>query len=200
MRRASSVFAVLAFAAARAAGRGRGAADRHVQSQSRADPGLPAHGEHPRRRRRGARRIQDRRDRIRRVPAPAVGVNFYLPEGTKLHTVRLPDVRQKRCSNRSVPRAARRALHAGPIGNVLGIVSFGSERVEEDATLESFYSPGGGFEFFTNGHSPVSLEILSAGKYVNLGGAGGFGPELMTQVPLVSTVPGRPSRRSSRST
>ena len=27
---------------------------------------------------------------------------------------------------------------------------------------------------------------------MNLGGAGGFGPELITQVPLVSTVPGAP--------
>ena len=71
-------------------------------------------------------------------------------------------------------------------------MSFGSERVEESATLQSFYSPEGGFEFFTDGHSPVSLEILSAGHYVNLGGAGGFGPELITQVPLVSTVPGAP--------
>ena len=71
-------------------------------------------------------------------------------------------------------------------------MSFGSERVEEAATLESFYAPGGGIEFFTNGHSPVSLEILSKGHYVHLGGAGGFGPELVAEVPLVSTVPGAP--------
>ena len=75
---------------------------------------------------------------------------------------------------------------------MLGIVSFGSERVEERATLESFYAPNGGIEFFTNGHSPVSLEILSSGHYVHLGGAGGFGPELVANVPLVSTVPGAP--------
>jgi hypothetical protein len=71
-------------------------------------------------------------------------------------------------------------------------VSFGSERVEETSTLQSFYAPGGGLEFFTNGHSPVSLEILSAGHYVHIGGGGGFGPELITEVPLVSTVPGAP--------
>ena len=85
-----------------------------------------------------------------------------------------------------------RGSAAGPVGKVQGIVSFGSERVEEGATLESFYAPGGGFEFFTNGHSPVSLEILSKGHYVHLGGAGGFGPELIAEVPLVSTVPGAP--------
>ena len=57
-------------------------------------------------------------------------------------------------------------------------MTFGGERVEESAELSSFYAPGGGFEFFTDGHSPVSLEILSNGHYVNLGGGGGFGPEL----------------------
>ena len=75
---------------------------------------------------------------------------------------------------------------------MLGIVAFGAERVPEEATLESFYAPGGGLEFFTAGHSPVSLEILSTAKYVDLGGAGGFGPKLITEVPLVETVPGAP--------
>ena len=40
--------------------------------------------------------------------------------------------------------------------------------------------------FFTAGHSPVSLEILSSGKYSQLNGAGGFGPKLFTKVPLVA--------------
>jgi hypothetical protein len=62
--------------------------------------------------------------------------------------------------------------------------------VPEEVTIESFYKPGGGIEFFTSGHSPVSLEFLSKGHYVNLGGGGGFGPELETEVPLVETVPG----------
>ncbi len=75
---------------------------------------------------------------------------------------------------------------------MLGIVAFGSERVEETAELSSFYAPGGGLEFFTDGHSPVSLEILSAGHYVHLGGGAGYGPELITEVPLVATVPGAP--------
>jgi hypothetical protein len=38
----------------------------------------------------------------------------------------------------------------------------------------------------------VSLEILSKGKYVNLNGAAGYGPELKTIVPLVPSVPGAP--------
>ena len=124
-------------------------------------------------------------------PPPIVGVNFYLPSGTKLHTTGFPTC-AKSVLEQTGPSGCPKSSAAGPVGNVLGIVSFGSERVEEKATLESFYAPGGGLEFFTNGHSPVSLEILSAGHYVNLSGAGGFGPELITEVPLVSTVPGAP--------
>ena len=124
-------------------------------------------------------------------PPPLIGVNFYLPKGTALHTSGFPTCALAKLEQVG-PSACSRSSAAGPVGKVLGIVSFGTERVEEPATLESFYAPGGGVTFFTNGHSPVSLEILSKGHYVNLGGAGGFGPELITEVPLVSTVPGAP--------
>jgi hypothetical protein len=124
-------------------------------------------------------------------PPPIIGVNFYLPAGTKLHTTGFPTC-AKSVLEQTGPSGCSKSSAAGPVGNALGIVSFGSERVEETTTLESFYAPGGGLEFFTDGHSPVSLEILSSGHYVNLNGAGGYGPELITQVPLVSTVPGAP--------
>ena len=75
---------------------------------------------------------------------------------------------------------------------MLGFVTFGGERVEESAELSSFYAPGGGFLFFTDGHSPVSLEIIAPGHYKNFTGGGGFGPELITTVPLVASVPGAP--------
>jgi len=124
-------------------------------------------------------------------PPPIIGINFYLPRGTKLHPSGFPT-----CSRTALeqfgPIACKKGSAAGPIGKVLGFVTFGSERVEEAAELSSFYSPGGGLEFFTDGHSPVSLEILSSGRYVNLGGAGGYGPELKTKVPLVASVPGAP--------
>ena len=124
-------------------------------------------------------------------PPPLVGVNFYLPTGAKLHPGGFPT-----CPLATLEPAGRgpagcpKGSAAGPVGTVLGIVSFGSERVPEEATLESFYAPGGGLEFFTSGHSPVSLEILSKAHYVNLGGGEGFGPKLIAEVPLVATVPG----------
>jgi hypothetical protein len=124
-------------------------------------------------------------------PPPIIGVNFFLPKGTKLHTSGFPT-----CASTTLeqfgPVKCPKGSSAGPLGRVVGFVTFGSERVEEALELSSFYSPGGGVEFFTKGSTPVSLEILSKGHYTALGGAGGFGPELLTEVPLVASVPGAP--------
>jgi hypothetical protein len=124
-------------------------------------------------------------------PPPLIGVNFYLPTGAKLHPAGFGSC-PKTTLEQKGPSFCPPKSKAGPIGEVLGIVSFGKERVEEPAELFSFYAPGGGLEFFVFGHSPTLLEILSAGHYVNLGGGGGFGPKLITEVPLVATVPGAP--------
>jgi hypothetical protein len=124
-------------------------------------------------------------------PPPIIGVNFYLPKGTKLHPSGFPTC-AKPTLEQFGPVKCPKGSAAGPIGKVQGFVTFGNERVEETIELSSYYAPGGGFFFFANGHTPVSLEILSSGHYVNLGGAGGFGPELLTEVPLVASVPGAP--------
>jgi hypothetical protein len=122
-------------------------------------------------------------------PPPIIGVNFYLPKGAKLHPSGFPT-----CSATTLeqigPSGCSKKSAAGPVGTVVGFVSFGGERVVENAELSSFYAPGGGLFFFTNGHSPVSLEILSKGHYT--GASAGFGPKLVTQVPLVPSVPGAP--------
>ena len=116
-------------------------------------------------------------------PPPVVGVTLRLPSGTALN----PGNRST-CSKLTLeqagPSACAKSSEAGPVGRATGIVSFGSERVEETATLQSFFAPGGGLNFFLNGHSPVSLEILaSATVAANV---------LSIEVPLVSTVPGAP--------
>ena len=124
-------------------------------------------------------------------PPPLIGVNVFFPKGTKLHPAGFPT-----CPRSTLEGAGRgpsgcpKGSSAGPVGHALGVVSFGQERVPEEVSIEPFYAPGGGIEFLADGHSPVSLEILSTGHYVNLGGAGGYGPEVITEVPLVETVPG----------
>jgi hypothetical protein len=123
-------------------------------------------------------------------PPPLIGVNFYLPSGAKLHTAGFKTCPTKVIAEEREPAKCPAGSKAGPVGKVLGIVAFGETRVPEEATLESFYAPGGGLNFFTAGHSPVSLEIPSTAKYV--AGPAGFGPKLIAVVPLVETVSGAP--------
>jgi hypothetical protein len=125
-------------------------------------------------------------------PPPLIGVNSYLPSGTKVESKGFKTCPEKTIVEEKAPEKCPKGSAAGPIGSVLGVVAFGTERVPETSELFSFFAPGGGLEFFTFGHTPTTLEIPSTGHYVSLGGAGGFGPELIAAVPLVETVPGAP--------
>ncbi len=124
-------------------------------------------------------------------PPPIIGVNFYLPDGVTLHPGGFPTC-AKPLLEEFGPIRCPKGSAAGPVGHALGFVTFGGERVEEEAEISSYYAPGGGFEFFTDGHTPVSLEILSGGRYRNLAGGGGFGKALEVEVPLIASVPGAP--------
>jgi hypothetical protein len=126
---------------------------------------------------------------------PLSAVNVYLPKGVKLHPqgfahcteATLKDVGPGGCPKKSF---------ASPLGSVLGEVTFGSERVPEEASLQAFFGPGGGLLFFTKGTSPVSLEIVSAGRYVR--SSGKYSWELKTLVPPVASVPGAPLASARR--
>jgi hypothetical protein len=124
-------------------------------------------------------------------PPPLIGINVYFPKGTTLHPQGFPT-----CPKTELEQVGSKGCpvgsSAGPVGHALGVVAFGGERVEESTTIESFYAPDGDIEFFTVGHSPASLEILTTGHYVNLSGSEGFGLELASEIPLISTVPGAP--------
>jgi hypothetical protein len=125
-------------------------------------------------------------------PAPLVGVNVSLPTGSKLHTSGFPTCTKEVLEKEGAPACVKKKASAGPVGRALGVVAFGTTRVPEETELYSFFAPGGGFEFFSYGDSPTLLEIISTGKYINLGGAAGYGPKLVTEVPLVVTVPDAP--------
>ena len=126
---------------------------------------------------------------------PLSAVNVFLPKGVKLHPqgfgacteATLKSIGPSGCSKKSI---------ASPLGNVLGEVTFGTERVPEEATLQAFFGPGGGLLFFTKGSSPVSLEIVSAGHYVR--SSGKYSWELKTLVPPVASVPGAPLASARR--
>ncbi|HTU77688.1 MAG TPA: hypothetical protein VMF09_02895 [Solirubrobacteraceae bacterium] len=125
-------------------------------------------------------------------PPPIIAINFYFPKGTVLHPTGFPTCSEEVVRDKG-PIGCPKASQAGPVGTVLGYVTLGGERVEETAENFSFYKPGGGFIFFTDGHTPVSLEVYSTGAFVSLTSSpGGYGAELHVKVPEVASVPGAP--------
>jgi len=122
-------------------------------------------------------------------PPPLEGINFYLPKGAVLHPEGFPTCPPSTLEPTGQgPKACPNGSRAGPVGHVLGEVAFGTKIVPEEATVEPFYAPGGGLEFFTFGHEPTVIEIISKGHYVKA--ADPFSQELIGEVPLVETVPG----------
>jgi hypothetical protein len=122
-------------------------------------------------------------------PPPLIGVNVFLPKGTVLHPEGFPTCPVATLEPTGQgPRACPRGSHAGPVGRVHGEVAFGTKIVPEEATVESFYAQGGGLEFFTYGHEPTIIEVISKAHYVSAHGL--YSHELIAAVPLVETVPG----------
>jgi len=122
-------------------------------------------------------------------PPPISAVNIYLPRGVKLHPSGFASCAEATLTNIGPSGCPKKSI-ASPLGSVLGEVTFGAERVPELATLQAFFAPGGGLLFYTQGSSPVSLEVVSRGKYVR--SSGKYSWELETLVPAVATVPGAP--------
>jgi hypothetical protein len=122
-------------------------------------------------------------------PPPLIGVTFYSPAGVKLHpqgfATCAPTVIEK-----SGPEPCPKHSIAGPKGEASGVVTFGTERVHETVSVQGFFAPGGGLEFYSKGVTPVSIEILSKGHFVNASAP--FGPKFIAEVPLVESVPGAP--------
>jgi hypothetical protein len=191
MRRASACLAVLGLALAAMSGTASALPTVKFKSAAVPIPGFPGTGNHF-----GAGAALKTEYEISGTeyfgsPPPIIGINFYLPAHTKLHPTGFPTCNEELLRLKG-PIGCPKGSEAGPVGSVLGYVTFGGERVEETAENFSFYSPAGGFTFFTFGHSPVNLEVYSTGGYVNYVGGGGYGPELKVKVPLVASVPGAP--------
>jgi len=122
-------------------------------------------------------------------PSPLTGVVVDLPAGTKLHPSGFATCSAAILESHEVQRCPKKSI-ASPLGEVLGVVSFGSTRVPEKATVQAFFAAGGSLAFFTEGRSPASIEILSTGMFSTAPKP--FGPKLTAVVPLVATVPEAP--------
>lgn len=125
-------------------------------------------------------------------PPPVIGVTLSLPKGTKLHPAGFPTCSKTALEVEHEPLKCPKGSKAGAVGHAFGFVVFGTERVPEEVSIEPFFVPGGGIDFYVAGHTPASIEITSTGKFTAFNGEGGFGPKAIVQVPLVETVPGAP--------
>jgi hypothetical protein len=122
-------------------------------------------------------------------PSPLTGVVVYLPSGTKLHPQGFTTCSNAILESHEVQNCPKKSI-ASPKGEVLGVVSFGASRVQEKATVQAFFTPGGNIAFYTEGREPTVIEILSTGRFS--GASSPFSQKLTAVVPLVSTVPGAP--------
>lgn len=121
-------------------------------------------------------------------PAPLLGIKVYTPAGMQVHpqgfATCAPSVLEQ-----SGPAACPARSIAGPKGSASGVVSFGSERVAETASVQPFFALGGGLDAFVDGTTPVSLEIVAKARFAG-SAAPPFGLEFIGEVPLIETVPG----------
>lgn len=120
-------------------------------------------------------------------PPPLIGIRYFAPAGAKLHRQGFASCAPSVVEEEG-PGSCPKKSFAGPKGVGLGVVSFGTERVPETASVQPLFAPDGGLELFLDGSTPVLVEILAAGQIVN--SAPPFGVEFIGDVPLIETVPG----------
>jgi hypothetical protein len=123
------------------------------------------------------------------APSPLTQATFYTPPGVTLTTAGFADCAST-VLERIGPTGCPATSHAGPIGEGVGVVSFGNERVEEKVSIQGFFSASGGLTFFTQGTTPAAFEFLEDGQWS--AASAPFGRKFVVNVPLVETVPDAP--------
>jgi hypothetical protein len=125
------------------------------------------------------------------VVSQLTGVNFYLPKGTKLTTsgfVTCPEATLETNGPESCPKKSV----ASPVGSAGVADPIGGTLVEENATLQAFFAPGNQLFFYANGPSPISAQLIAGVGHFTTA-APPYGPELVTAVKLINSVPGAPA-------
>jgi hypothetical protein len=119
-------------------------------------------------------------------PSPLIHMTFDTPAGTRITPSGFPT-----CSPQTLevqgPEGCSTTSFAGPQGEGLGVVSFGSTRVNEKVSIQPFFSPEG-LVFYVEGRSPAFFQIVEKASWT--AAQPSFGPRLLIEVPLVETVPG----------
>jgi hypothetical protein len=193
MRRASTCLALLALAAFALPAFAAAAPTVTLQAKAVPIPGFPGTGNHL-----GAGAAVEAKFTITghevsslgNVPSQLTGVNFFLPKGTKLTTKGFVTCPEATLINVGPEGCPKKSI-ASPIGTAGVVDPLGSSLVEENAELQAFFAPGGGLFFYVNAASPISAQLI-AGKGHFTTAAAPYGPELVTSVELIQTLPGAP--------
>lgn len=120
-------------------------------------------------------------------PSPLVGLSLYAPAGFKVNPTGFSTCATS-VLEATGPSGCPKGSPAGPIGEGLGVVTFGGERVNESVTIQPFFAPTGGLTFYAVGKTPSLFEIIEPGHWIKAPPP--YGPEAIVDVPLVETVPG----------
>jgi hypothetical protein len=122
-------------------------------------------------------------------PSPLTALNLYAPAGIGLSSAGFPV-----CTDTTLeavgPVGCPKRSTAGPQGVGLGVVAFGGELVPEHVTVQEFFAPENGLNFYVEGRTPASFQILEKAHWISA--APPFGKEVLVEVPLVQTVPDGP--------
>jgi len=192
MRRASTCLALLGLAVLGLPAVATASPEVTLQARAVPIPGFPGTGNHL-----GAGAAVEAKFKIighestGGVPSQLTGVNFYLPKGTKLTTkgfVTCPEATLEGNGPESCPKKSI----ASPIGSAGVADPIGGTLVEENAEIQAFFAPGGGLFFYANAASPISAQLI-AGKGHFTTAAAPYGPELITSVAIINSVPGAPA-------
>jgi hypothetical protein len=118
-------------------------------------------------------------------PAPLKQVKLILPPGVTLHQQGFATCSETTLREKG-PAGCPKKSYASSLGEAGGVVSFGSERVHENVTVQGFFAANNSLIFNVAGTTPVSLEIMSKASVTSEGGhvVG------TAEVPLIETVPG----------
>jgi hypothetical protein len=191
MRRASTCLALLGLAMLALPAFAAAAPEVSLQFKPVPIPGFPGTGNHL-----GAGAAGEAKFTIKGheatggVPSQLTGVNFYLPKGTKLTTAGFVTCAESILVNTGPEGCPKKSI-ASPIGSAGVADPIGGTLVEENAEVQAFFAPGGGLFFYANAASPISAQLI-AGKGHFTTAAPPYGPELVTSVELIHSVPGAP--------
>jgi hypothetical protein len=124
------------------------------------------------------------------VPSPLTHVNFYLPFGSRINARGFVTCSPATLENVG-PKGCPKKSQASPLGSAHVAQKIGAETVREPATIQAFFAPGGGLQFYTNAEAPISAQLIaSTGHYINARKP--YGPELDSEVRLITTLPEAP--------